>query len=683
MTHHTLRKAFLAGAVLGSAGLWAANLAVDTSAVRPGPITVNTTSTGLEVHWTDERSRSWKAVFSLSAPTPVLASVEVEGRRIIEKAQPFYRAETGKRRGGWDAFFDFPPSHPDGTRSFLATFHPKTLTAKSIGDRVEISFDGMALGIFTGSLRYIFYPGSRLIEQQAALTTNEPDTAYFYDAGLRMAAEADLHPGLVMESHVSYFDTAGKFQTFVPEYASERQPLKVRYRAIAAHSGAGSIGVFPPPHQYMMPRDYTTNMGYVWYTSWRVSLALGIRQLPDDYSPFYPWMNAPPGTEQHMRMFISLDDREARPVLDDVLRYTHQDHFAKLPGYVTFAPHWHVAYTPQAEEKGVDWPPPFKGAMQAVGIDAAMIMDFHLSGEGHPHDLTGLRIKELFDYYQACRAQSNQNFLLVPAEEANVILGGHWGLVFPKPVYWYMDRKAGEPFRSEDKKYGTVYRVSNPQELWDMVQAEHGYVYQTHPRTKGSTGYPDKIADSFYFRDPRYLGVGWKAMNADLSSPRLGDRSFKTIDDMNNLGLKKRLLGEVDVFQLDTTHELYGHMNINYVRLPALPSFDGYGQLLDAVAKGDYFTTTGEVLLPSVEWKPDGDTLAAHVVTRYTFPLQMAEIVWGDGTKTERTILPLDTTREFGSGNFDWKTQAPGWKWARLAVWDIAGNGAFTNPIWK
>ncbi len=664
-----------------SSALWGATLGVDTSGVRPGPITVNPTAGAIEVHWKDERARAWIAAFSLTAATPTIASIEVEGRRVVDRAQPFYRAEAGKRRGGWDAFFDFPPSHPDGTRAFFAEFHPKSVSVRSIGDRMEVSFDGMRLGIFSGSLRYIFYPGSRLIEQQAALTTNEADVAYFYDAGMRMAADADVRSGGTMESHISYFDTEGRFQTMVPIYGSERQPLKVRYRAIAAHSGAGAVSVFPAPHQYMMARDYTTNMGYVWYTSWRGSVSLGIRQLPDDNSPYYPWMNAPPGTEQQMRMFISLDDRDARPVLDDVLRYTHGDHFPKLPGYVTFAPHWHEAYTVQAEDKGVDWEPPFKRAMKAIGIDSALIFDFH--GDGHPGDLTGVRLKELFDAYRACRAQSSASFLLIPGEEANTFLGGHWGLVFPQPTYWYMDRKPGQPFRENDAKYGTVYRVGNPKELWDMVQAEHGLVYQTHPRTKGSTGYPDKIFDTEYFRDPRYLGVGWKAMPSDLSSPRLGERAFKTIDDVNNLGFRKRLLGEVDVFQLDTTHELYGHMNINYVRLPALPSFDHYSQLLDAVAKGDYFISTGEVVLPAVDWKPAGERIAAHVSASYTFPLRMAEIVWGDGSQTQRQIFPLDTTKEFGNGNFDWGLDAPGWKWARLAVWDVAGNGAFTNPVWR
>ena len=72
------------------------------------------------------------------------------------------------------------------------------------------------------------------------------------------------------------------------------------------------------------------------------------------------------------------------------------------------------------------------------------------------------------------------------------------------------------------------------------------------------------------------------------------------LDDMNNWGLGKRVFGEVDVFQLDHTHELYAHMNINYIRLDQLPGFDNYGRAIKPLAEGDFFTTTGEVLLPQV-----------------------------------------------------------------------------------
>ena len=676
-----MRVHFLVGLILCAAPAFTQTIAVNTDEVRTGPVRVNSGNGTLQVEWPDELNRTWTTEFNLDLHKPLIASVSVGGKVVISGAQPFYQGETGRRRGGWDAFFDFPPGAPEGTRSFLGEFHPKSARAKTVGNRVEIAFDGMRLGIFDGEIRYLFYPGSRLIEQQAVLKTAEKDVAYFYDAGLRMNAVADVTPGGTMNSQVSYFDTKGTFQTIAPPYGSERQPAVVRYRAVAARLAGGSVAVFPAPHQYMFARDYTTNMGYVWYKAWRGNISLGIRQHHDDDSPYYPWMNAPPGTEQEMRMFIEVNDGPARSTLDHVLRYTHSDHFQKLPGYITFAPHWHLAYTLQAREHGFNWEPPFKPAMKNVGIDSAMIMDFHL--DGHPADTGQVRLEELRDFFRATKAQSGKDFLLIPSEEANVILGGHWGIVFPKPVYWTMSRRPDQPFLSNDPKFGTVYRVSNPKEVWDMVKRENGYVYQTHPRTKGSTGYPDAILDTEYFHDPRYLGSGWKAMPSDLSSPRLGERAFETVDDLNNLGLKKRMIGEVDVFQLDSTHELYGHLNLNYVRLPALPSYEDYRQLLAAVAKGDYFISTGEVVIPDAKLSGSGDTVTAEATVDYTFPLRMAEIVWGDGSATHRKIIPLDETREFGHKKFQWSAEAKNWKWARLAVWDVASDGAFTNPIWR
>jgi hypothetical protein len=265
-----------------------------------------------------------------------------------------------------------------------------------------------------------------------------------------------------------------------------------------------------------------------------------------------------------------------------------------------------------------------------------------------------------------------------------VHLGGHWTLVFPKPVYWFMSRPKDGAFVSTNPKYGTVYSVADAKEMFDLVRTEGGYMYQTHPRTKGSTGYPDKILATDYFRDASYLGAGWKALPSDLSSPRLGDRAFDLLDELNNQGLHKRLLGEVDVFQFDHTHELYAHMNINYIKLDRLPPFDRWGDALVPLAKGDFFTTTGEVLLPRVDVsKSSAGEIVASVDASWTLPLRFAEIVWGDGRNTHRETIELSSTREFGNQRFEWKAQASGWTWARVAVWDVAGNGAFVNPFWR
>ncbi len=656
---------------------------LDLSSVRPGPITVMRSENAVTVAWPDEAGHVWRATFSLDPAQPLVTTVGADGEPVIQNARPFYQGETGTRRGGWYAFFDDPTSHPDGTRHVQGTFRLRAATARTVGDRVELVFDGFRMGSFEGSIAYTFYPGSRLIRQAAIATTYEPDVAYYYDAGLDMTAAADRQPGNTMRTGVAYYDTEGALRHIeLNGLQAERDPVKARYRTLALKTAGGSVAVFPAPHQYFFPRDFTSNLGYVWHRAWRGRVALGIRQLRDENWQYYPWMNAPPGRPQDMSVFFLLSAGSPETALEHVLRYTNSDRFRMLDGYKTLSTHWHLAYTVQALANGFKWTPPFKPVLKAMGVDASMIMDFH--GDGHPNDLTDLRLEELHAYFGALRAQSDPDFLLIPAEEANVHLGGHWALVFPKPIYWFMDRPKDGAFVSTHPKYGTVYSVSDAKEMFDLVVREGGYMYQTHPRTKGSTGYPDRILAADYFRHSSYLGFGWKALPSDLSSPRLGDRAFDLLDELSNQGLRKRLLGEVDVFQFDQTHELYAHMNINYVRLDRLPPFDRWGDALAPLARGAYFTTTGEVLLPEVDLASSSATeIVANTRVLWTFPLVFAEIVWGDGHRTHREVIDLADTREFGGRTFQWRVKADGWKWARVAVWDIAGNGAFVNPFWR
>jgi hypothetical protein len=667
--------------ILSPAALNAA-VPVDLSGIRAGPITVTESATALSVRWPSGNGRSWTAEFSLDPKLPLITAISVEGKPVVVRARPWFHVETGKRRGGWDEFFDFPPSHPEGTRSFEGNFELRAAQARTIGERVEVTFDGLKLGIFQGSIRYEFFPGSRLIEQAAVVSTKEPDTAFIYSTGLRMAVDADRRPGGNMETRVNFYDTAGAFQSVLSDGPDQR-PERVRFRAIAAHGASGSVAVFPAPHRFFFPRDFTTNQGYVWHNTWRGVVSLGIRQLPNDDWIYYPWFNAPPGTEQRLSMFLLVSESFPRAALDDVLRYTNRDVFPAVAGFQAVTSHWHFAYTVQAMEKGFAWTPPFKTVLQSLGINVAMIMDFH--GDGHPKDLGATRLNEIAAFYKTSAIQSQNHFTIIPAEEANVHFGGHWAVAFPKPVYWYMDRKAGEPLESTDPKLGKIYHAGNVADMLEIVRRENGFVYQTHPRTKGSKGYPDKTREEEYFKDPHYFGAGWKSLPVDLSSPRLGDRAFQTLDDMNNWGgMQKRLIGEDDVFQIDSTHELYAHMNVNYVRLPKLPAFDDYGQILDALRKGDFFVSTGEVLLPEAAIdNKTSDRLDVHVVAKHNFPLAMGEVIWSDGKAVHREEFGLAQTREFATDTYDWHIDAKNWKWARVAVWDIAANGAFVNPTWK
>src|SRR5713101_341275 len=98
---------------------------VDVSGVRAGPVTVTSTTESVTVHWRDEGNRAWSAEFSLEPKAPLISSIAVDGAPVVERARPFYQCTTGKRRRGWDEFFDFPPSHPDGTHTYAGELNLK------------------------------------------------------------------------------------------------------------------------------------------------------------------------------------------------------------------------------------------------------------------------------------------------------------------------------------------------------------------------------------------------------------------------------------------------------------------------------------------------------------------------------------------------------------------------------
>jgi hypothetical protein len=162
------------------------------------------------------------------------------------------------------------------------------------------------------------------------------------------------------------------------------------------------------------------------------------------------------------------------------------------------------------------------------------------------------------------------------------------------------------------------------------------------------------------------------------------------LDDMNQWGARKQIPGEVDVFAIDDSSELYAHMNVNYLRLDRLPRFDqGWAPILEALRGGRFFTTTGEVLIPTCSFggvESGGTAKAGPTVftakIKWTFPLRFAEIVSGDGNRVERKRIDLGDSRAFGSRTLKVPIDLTGKKWARFEIWDVAANGAFTQPVW-
>jgi hypothetical protein len=122
---------------------------------------------------------------------------------------------------------------------------------------------------------------------------------------------------------------------------------------------------------------------------------------------------------------------------------------------------------------------------------------------------------------------------------------------------------------------------------------------------------------------------------------------------------------------------------VDYLKLEKVPGPDeDWSPILNALRRGDFFVTTGEILINSynVEGAVDHRTIAANV--EWTFPLSFVEVVSGDGKKIDRQVISATDLGPFGSKRFAIPFDAKGKAWVRFAVWDSAGDGAFTQPIW-
>ena len=649
----------------------------------------------LSVSWPVNKKKRGHLVLDLKESQPLFQSINLiengSSKSIVKDVDPVFLLTVGKRdlvsQNGWNIFFDKVPLKP--FTSHLVILDKKDVAVSSAGSRTTITISEIAAPDFKGTLEITLYNGSSLFNVAAVISTMKDSTAILYDAGF-VSKEINWEK-------ISFAEVTDQMNSIQPNLHDTSKNQAVKYRAIIGNTKGGSLAVFPAPHQYFYPLDEAFNLKFTWYgNNYRNMVngyGLGIRQDLYGDKRFVPWFNAPPGTKQRLSFFCLLSSDAPPVALNEVKKFTHNDTYVTIPGYKKMASHFHNEFVMRVvlANKPIPDTPAFVQVFKKAGVDIVHLGEFHYTA--HPKGPDELRLKELQALFEQCRRLSSDKFLLLPGEEPNEFFGGHWLELFPKPVYWIMSRKEGQPFVSQDPVYGTVYRIANATEMLDLLNREKGLAWTAHPRTKGSTGYPDKYKAASFFQSDRFLGAAWKPIPADLSLPRLGKRVLDLMDDMNNWGSNKKVLAEADLFTVEHENEMYAHMNVNYMQLDHLPLFDkGWQSIIDVLQKGKFFSTTGEVLIPSftVNNKRVGDTLILpkdekSIISfelQWTFPLSFAEIISGDGTNVYRHQINLDSTLPFGKQKFRIPLNLSKRKWVRLEAWDVATNGAFTQTVW-
>jgi hypothetical protein len=697
---------------------------------------------GVELTWQGEAAQQLRARFALVDGQPVvqeLAARKAVGAWIVlgKDLTPQFEVTTGRRRISstemdilkaqhkdtpeiveqykWQVFWDAPLVVPGGKRMVgpprtadeiaraKVAYRSSTCAVRREGNRLSVTFNGLSLGLFAGNLQFTVYKGSNLLRQEAIAKTDAPSVAYIYKAGLGGFK-------LSADTKVVWRDTSQVWQEydFGGEPNQEAVNIRARNRLEILDAGQGSLGILPPPHKFFFARENEVNLGYVYYRKDSdSSFSLGAMQ-PERGEGYVPWgvsdqvwkrrtqtsreqvenyalYNAPPGTLQHMAVYFYLSANGAHATQQAVMAYTHGDVYKPVPGYKVVTGHFHLELNEMIRDRGtLDYSPTWVPVFRGLGINVVYLGDFH--DDSDMQDPGPKRFMEQKLYFEGSRRLSDKDFLVIPAEEPNAYLGGHWYLMTPRPVYFShaTPRPAGQAFEENDPVYGHVYHLGSSDDLLKMVEQEKGIFWTAHPRTKSSALYPDIYKDKDFFLSDRFIGASWESLPVDLSEKRLCEvRCFGTNDDMSNWAPKpKFMLAEGDTYMKRPDDDTYPFLAVNYLKLDNVPAYNqSWAPIVDGIRDGNFFGTTGEILFHNWGIEGSGAKSVYTADIEYTFPLDFGELVWSDGTKEDRRIIDLSSTTPFGTHSFRIPFDAAGKKWVRLAVWDSAGNGAWLQPV--
>jgi hypothetical protein len=701
----------------------------------------------LSVTWDGDNNSELRMRFGLDAGAPIIRELAVRKKggqwsTLATNVSPEFRVVSGLRRATqqqteplvklgialtpevinkikWEAFWDaplyiegsgeLPPTHQSSipamkgvanqpglprkseeVRRASAMYKVNSCEVKSNGGRLEISFPGVTLGVFEGRLQYDVFKGINLIRQVVIAKTERDSVAYKYDGGLK---------GLPIQAsnRVVWRDLAGRWQDQRFGGPVNRDPATVwsSNRLIAAELQGGSIAAFPPPHSFYGARESNQVLGDNYYRKdSESSFAFGIRQAEKEEDPEFlhnfALNSARPGTWQQMPVFYYVTTGPAATAVDAALTYTRGDKFKPIPGYQVMGSHYHVGIVPRLKELGsLDDRLNDVESMKAVGVNIYGIID-GVRGNVQGEDYLAAQA----EYYDAAKRQSDSTFLVMPNKEnTGIDIGGHHDLMVSKPTYWLAKRAPGQPLVTQHPKYGKVYNLGSPADLFEMAKLENAIINMPHPRSKGSTGYPDATKET-HFAQELYEGAGYRwGMGIDGSETRLCEyRCLGLFDEMTNWYVDRNVplkhmqaisesrsdIGERGKPPYDAT---YANGPVNYIKLDKLPTVDDMSPIINAMKRGDYFVSSGEVLISSYSVEGTGDQRTITAEVEWTYPLNFVEVVWGDGKTTDRQVISTTDLPAFGKKKFTIPFNAAGKKWVRFAAWDVATNGAFVQPV--
>jgi len=215
-------------------------------------------------------------------------------------------------------------------------------------------------------------------------------------------------------------------------------------------------------------------------------------------------------------------------------------------------------------------------------------------------------------------------------------------------------------------------------------------MWQTHPRTKSSDGYPDAVKDKPHFLSDRFAGASFQSLPVDQSQKRLCEvRCMDLLDDMNNWDGPKYLIAEATrnrtpVYQVSRKTETYRNWTSTTSSSTAFRSSPTAGcrcsmPCAPATVFRDFGRSSAACITPI-----QGTGAKRTFVCRRGLDLaaEFVELVWGDGKTTGRETSSATALRAvLERHRYRLPFDATGQEMDPFRGVGFAGNGASTHPV--
>lgn len=659
------------------------------------------------VTWTGEDKLLWCAEMGIENGVPCIFNLNYKSNgtwmNLASNIKPEFKIVTGvrtkinpQREKGlapnevldfqWDTYSDDPMSRKKEVKEANEIWNTTEMSSSVNGYEQIVSFNGLTLGQFFGSLELHFYEGSNLIRVEAVASTLDDGVCYLYHGGLNGFKPNKLY--YISPKRKEIYENPGYHTNASPD--RDRERVCARGRVLALQQPNGAIAVMPTPHRFVWGGQTENNVGYNYYNLLKDNnFSIGVRHNKEQehFNVRWPLFNAKPGTMQRMSFFLVVNSETVYSVHSMAMKYTNFDHLRPLNGYKRLGSHMHIA-SQAAFQRDYRKQRPWELLIKENGFDIFSPCDFW--AEGRCDDNKEGRKSDLERYHLTSHYVSTPDFLLVTGEEIAImgtdkdkqLIPFHFMIWPSKPMLYSRWRDEDQEFAEKLADGRTYYHLKSAMDVVEMCRRENAFIQMPHPDTKANDGLPYDCKNEPWFTDERWMGFGARMLPADNSVDHMFEgRIDRVWNDINNWAERPRyVMSELDTYtkveESEEDWELFPMTNCTYVQLDEIPSSSNWDVLVNALREGKHFYSTGEVLLENYVIEDE----KAVVTISWTFPLAYAECVYSDGEKVESLRIPMNDTLPYGRKTVEFSIPK-GMKWARVFATDIAWNSAFGMPI--